>query len=65
MRNLVFTTLLSRFEENRELVGCLKNMDETAESWRCRFPESVSPGVSPGVYTGRSRQTFQEKAERI
>ncbi len=87
-----------------ELQRELKLLRQKAESWRCRFPESVSPGegltavvdrsvytqgavfvglplrlyargwlrgspaqfirpapprVSPGVYTGCSRQTFQ------
>ena len=32
----------------------------TAAPIGCRFPESVSPGETPGVYTGRSRQTFQD-----
>jgi hypothetical protein len=44
---------------------------ELAETERCRFPESVSPGVPPGVYTGRSRYeqahvsrtSFQEGVE--
>ena len=32
----------------------------TAAPIGCRLPESVSPGETPGVYTGRSRQTFQD-----
>jgi hypothetical protein len=29
MRNLVFASLLTRLKQNRKLVGCFKDMDET------------------------------------